>query len=175
MTGHALDSWFLVLVAAVPALLLWRIFSGKSGTRPRSGTFVLPLGVVLRPKPLLGEKELLLYNLIRLAVQDRYLVFTQVPLLSFLNVEAEGESRLEVLRHLALKRADIVLVHPGSRVVEQVVQLEEPPSTVDAAAPHARGVQRMLQASGIRVTTLSVQPNYTVHELERLLGMSDQE
>ena len=175
MTGHALDSWFLVLVVVVPALLLWRILSGRSPTGGRSGPFVLPLGAVLRPQPLLGEKELLLYNLIRLAVEDRYLVFTQVPLLSFLTVEAAGESRLEVLRHLALKRADFALVHPGSRVVEQVVQLEDEPSTVDAAPLPGRGVQRMLQASGIRVTTLSVRPSYTVQELERLLGMSDQD
>ncbi|HTL60615.1 MAG TPA: DUF2726 domain-containing protein [Nitrospira sp.] len=173
MTGHALDSWFLIILVVVPALLLWRIFSGRSATGLRSGPFVLPLGAVLRPQPLLGEKELLLYNLIRLAVQDRYLVFAQVPLLSFLAVEAEGDARLDVLRHLALKRADVALVHPGSRVVEQVVQLEDEPSTVDAAARPGRDVQRILQASGIRVTTLNTQPTYTVHELERLLGISD--
>jgi hypothetical protein len=176
MTGHALDSWFLVLVVVVPALLLWRIFSGRLPTGLRSGPFILPLGVVLRPQPLLEEKELLLYNLIRLAVEDRYLVFAQVPLLSFLAVDAEGESRLEVLRHLALKCADVVLVHPGSRVVEQVVQWEEGESHTDTAGTSpGRDVQRILHAAGIRVTTLSVQPSYTVLELERLLGMSDQE
>ena len=174
MTGDALDSWFLVLVVVVPAVLLWRICSRRSPTGLRSGPFVLPLGVVLRPQPLLGEKELLLYNLIRLAVQDHYLVFAQVPLLSFLAVEAEGESRLEVLRHLALKRGDVVLVHPGSRVVEQVVQFEAGETHTDTAgALPGRDVQRILHAAGIRVTTLSVQPRYTVQELERFLGMSD--
>jgi hypothetical protein len=125
---------------------------------------------------MVGEKELLLYNLIRLAVEDRYLVFVQVPLLSFLAVDAEGEARLEVLRYLALKRADVVLVHPGSRVVEQVVQLEDGESATDpAGALPGRDVQRVLHAAGIRVTTLSLEPSYSVHELERLLGMSDQE
>jgi hypothetical protein len=130
--------------------------------------------VVLRPQALLGESELLLYNLIRLAAEDRYLVFAQVPLLSFLAVEAEGKARLEVLRRLALKRADVVLVHPGSRVVEQVVQFEAGEPAADPATAYPqREVQRMLHAAGIRVTTLNIQPRYTVQELERLLGMSD--
>jgi hypothetical protein len=177
MNGGSFDSWFIALIVAVPALLLWRIFfPGRFRRASRSGPFVLPLGVVLRPQPLLGERELLLYNLIRLAVEDRYLVFAQVPLLSFLAVDAEGESRFEVLRHLALKRADVVLVHPGSRLVEQVVQWEQgEPASDPAGARQGREVQRMLHAAGMRVTTLSVQPTYTVQELERLLGMSDPE
>ena len=176
MNASSLDSWIITLIVAVPALLVWRIFSGRARGSVRSGPFILPLGVVLRSQPLLGERELLLYNLIRLAVEDRYLVFAQVPLWSFLAVEAEGEARVEVLRHLALKRADLALVHPGSRRVEQVVQFEagEPASDPAAARP-SREVQRMLHAAGIRVTTLNVQPAYTVQELERILGMSDPE
>jgi hypothetical protein len=176
MNGGWFDSWVIALFLRVPALLFWRIFSGRMQRGSRSGPFVLPLGVVLRPKPLLGERELLLHNLIRLAVQDHYLVLAQVPLWCFLAVEAEGESRLEVLRHLALKRADVVLVHPGSRIVEQVVQLEEHDPALDpVGARQGREVQRILHSAGIRVTTLSLQPNYAVHDLERLLGMSDPE
>jgi hypothetical protein len=171
------DWWAGLFITTVTAIVLWRMFSGRFRPASRSGPFVLPLGTVLRPQPVLGEKALLLYNLIRLAVEDRYLVFAQVPLLTFLGVEAEGGSRLEVLRYLALKRADLVLVHPGSRLVEQVVQYEEgPPAAADSAgAPAGRDVQRLLHGAGIRVTTLSMQPSYTVQELERLLGMSDPE
>ena len=125
MNEGSFASWIITLLVGVPAVLLWRIFTARGQRGSRSEPFVLPLGVVLRPQPLLGERELLVYNLIRLAVEDRYLVFAQVPLWCFLAVEAEGRSRTEVLRHLALKRADVVLVHPGSRIVEQVVQLEE--------------------------------------------------
>ena len=176
MNEGSVDSWFIALIVAVPTLLLWKILTGCSRRSVRSESFVLPLGVVLRPHPLLGERELLLYNLIRLAVEDRYLVFAQVPLWSFLAVEAEGDSRLEVLRHLALKRADVVLVHPGSRLVEQVVQFEAEGKVSDPAGEiSGRDVQRTLHAAGIRVTTLNVQPSYTVQELERLLGMSDPE
>jgi hypothetical protein len=60
--------------------------------------------------------------------------------------------------------------------VEQVVQFEAgEPATDPAAARPGREVQRILHAAGIRVTTLNVQPAYTVQELERILGMSDPE
>jgi hypothetical protein len=175
MSEGSFDSWFITaLILAVPALLLWRIFFWRFRRASRSGPFVLPLGVVLRPQPLLAERELLLYNLIRLAVEDHYLVFTQVPLWSFLAVDAAGEPRLDVLRQLALKRADLALVHPGSRVVEQVVQWEEGEAASNpGVARQGREVQRILHAAGIRVTTLSIQATYTVQELERLLGLSD--
>jgi len=175
MSESSIDSWFIALIAALLAVLLWRIFASWSGKAGRSGPFILPLGVVLRPQPLLEERELLLYNLIRLAVQDRYLLFTQLPLLSFLSVEAEGEVRTQVLRHLALKRADFALVHPGSRMVEQVVQLEEELSVNPESALRGREVQRIIHAAGIRVTILKAEPNYAVQQLEHLLGMSDSE
>lgn len=176
MNAGSFDSLVLGLMAAVPALSLWRTFFRRSRSSVPTTPFVLPFGAVLRPQPLLGQRELLLYNVIRLAVEDRYLVFAQVPLWSFLAVEAEGESRLQVLRHLALKRADVVLVHPGSRVVEQVVQFEASQLKSDSSAASAdREVQRILQAAGIRVTMLDLQPSYTVQELERVLGMSDPE
>jgi hypothetical protein len=175
MRQAAIDTAFIALIAAVLVFLLWRIVSGWSGKAHRAGPFTLPLGVVLRPQPLLAEKELLLYNLIRLAVEDRYLVFAQVPLWKFLMVEAEGDARIKVLRHLALKLADFVLVHPGSRVVEQVVQVDEQSLTDPDRSTNGREIQRILHSAGIRVTTLKAQPSYTVQELEQLLGVSDLE
>jgi hypothetical protein len=163
MRQAAIDTPFFALIAAVLVFLFWRIVSGWSDKAHPAGPFTLPLGVVLRPQPLLAEKELLLYNLIRLAVEDRYLV------------EAEGDARIKVLRHLALKRADFVLVHPGSRVVEQVVQLDEESPTDPDRSANGREVQRILHSAGIRVTTLKAQPSYTVQELEHILGVSNLE
>jgi len=175
MGEGSINSWFIVLIAASLALLLWRIFSRWSSNTGRPTPFSLPLGVILRSEPILTERELLLYNLIRLAVEDRYLLFAQVPLWSFLSVDADGDSRTQVLRHLALKRADFILVHPGSRMVEQIVQLEEDSSADPNGAARGREVQRAALAAGIRVTTLKVQPTYTVQQLEQLLGVSDPE
>lgn len=171
----SVDSWFIGLVAVLVALLLWRIVAARSSGAVRSGPFSLPSGVTLKPQILLSDAELLLYNLIRMAVQDRYLVFAQVPLWRIVAVEAEGESRMQVLRHLALKQVDFVLVHPGSRLVEQVVQLEDDPSVDPEDKVRGREIQRIVQAAGIRVTTLKVQPTYTIQQLEQLLGMSDPE
>jgi hypothetical protein len=175
MGEGSINSWFIVLIAASLALLLWRVFSRGSSNTGRPTPFSLPLGVILRSEPILTERELLLYNLIRLAVEDRYLLFAQVPLWSFLSVEAEGDPRTEVLRHLALKRADFILVHPGSRMVEQIVQLDEDSSAAPNGAARGREVQKAALAAGIRVTTLKVHPNYTVQQLEQLLGVSDPE
>jgi len=170
-----LDSWFIGLITALLALLLWRIVVTGRSKPGRSRPFYLPSGVTLKPQALFTDTELLLYNLIRMAVQDRYLVFAQVPLWSILSVGGEGQLRTQVLRHIALKRVDFVLVHPGSRVVEQVVQLDEefPANTDDKAS--RRVVQEMVQAAGIRFTTLNARPTYSVQELERLLGVSDPE
>ena len=172
MTVGFIDFWFLLLIAALLALLLWRIFP-RWFSKGRPGQFILPLGMKLRQEPLLTERELMLYNLIRLAVQDRYLLFAQVPLWSFLSIEETGTFRTQVLRHLALKRADFILVHPGSRLIEQVVQIEEDVSGGSDRAAKGREIERAVQAAGIRITTLKAQQTYTVQQLEQLLGVSD--
>ena len=175
MNESTLDSWFIGLITALLALLLWRIIATGRSKPGRSRPFYLPSGVTLKPQALFTDTELLLYNLIRMAVQDRYLVFAQVPLWSILSVEGEGQLRTQVLRHIALKRVDFVLVHPGSRVVEQVVQLDEDFPANSDDQMRRREVQEMVQAAGIRFTTLKARPTYSVQELERLLGVSDPE
>jgi hypothetical protein len=170
-----LDSWFIGLITALLVLLVWRIVAAGRSKPGRSRPFHLPSGVTLKPQALFTDTELLLYNLIRIAVQDRYLVFAQVPLWSILSVEGKGQLRTQVLRHIALKRVDFVLVHPGSRVVEQVVQLDEDFSTNTDDQVRGRVVQEMVQAAGIRFTTLNARQTYSVQELERLLGVSDPE
>ncbi|HXH86416.1 DUF2726 domain-containing protein [Petrachloros mirabilis] len=175
MNESTLDSWFIGLITSLLALLLWRVVAAGRRKPGRSRPFHLPSGVTLRPQTLFTDTELLLYNLIRMAVQDRYLVFAQVPLRSILSVEGEGELRIQVLRHIALKRVDFVLVHPGSRVVEQVVQLDEDFPAESDDQVRRREIQEMVQAAGIRFTTLIARPTYSVQELERLLGVSDPE
>jgi len=175
MRAEAINVWFIALIILLLALLLWRIVTAGRSKARQSGKFELPPGVTLRPQALFSDVELLLYNLIRMAVQDRYLVFAQVPLWSILSVEAEGELRIQVLRHLALKRVDFVLVHPGSRVVQQVVQVDEQLSAELDDQVRRREIQKMIQAAGIRFTTLRMTPPYTVQELEQLLGVSDSE
>ena len=159
---------FLVFLA----FLVWqmRVYSSTTGSVGKE-TFVLPPGVTLRPQALLTDTELLLYNLIRLAVEDHYLVFARVPLWSVVSVEAEGTVRSQVLRQIALKQLDFVLVHPGTKTAEQVVLLEEgyPPQPQELT--RRQEVQSVLQAAGITLTILKPHTSYTVPQLAQLFGV----
>jgi hypothetical protein len=159
---------FLVFLA----FLVWqmRVYSSTTGSVANE-TFVLPPGVTLRPQALLTDTELLLYNLIRLAVEDHYLVFARVPLWSLVSVEAEGKVRSQVLRQIVLKQLDFVLVHPGTKTAEQVVLLEEgfPPQPHELT--RRQEVQSVLQAAGITLTILKPHTSYTVPQLAQLFGV----
>jgi hypothetical protein len=166
---------FIGLAIVLLAFLVWRL-KVSSATEPvGKEPFVLPPDVTLRPQPLLTDTDLLLYNLIRLAVEDHYLVFARVPLWSVVSVEAEGTGRLQVLRQIALKQLDFVLVHPGTKAAEQVVLLEEgfPPQTEEVT--RRREIQSVLQAAGITLTTLKPNTSYTVPQLAQLFGVGEDE
>jgi hypothetical protein len=170
-----MENLFIGLAIAFLAFLVWRLWI-SSTTRPvRKEPFVLPPGVTLRPQPLLTDTDLLLYNLIRLAVEDHYLVFARVPLWSVVSVEAEGKVRSQVLKHIALKQLDFVLVHPGTKTAEQVVLLEEEVPSQPHEVNWRREVQSVLQAAGITLTTLNPQTSYTVPQLAKLFGVGDDE
>ena len=166
---------FIALGLAFLAFLVWRLRGSSTSGPFGKEAFVLPPNVTLRPQPLLTDTELLLYNLIRLAVEDHYLVFAKVSLWSVVSVEADGKARLQVLRQIALKQLDFVLVHPGTKTVEQVVLLEDgfPPQPHEVI--RRRGIQSVLQAAGITLTTLKPHTSYTVLQLAQLLGVSDDE
>ena len=170
-----MENLFIGLAIAFLALQIWQL-RGSSVREPvRKEAFVLPPGVTLRPQPLLTDNDLLLYNLIRLAAQDHFLVFARVPLWSIVSVEAEGTARLEVLRKIALKQLDFVLVHPGSKIVEQAVLLEEGSLPQPEEVARRREIQAVLQAAGIALTILKPRTSYTVQQLAKLLGVNDDE
>src|SRR5437879_13227190 len=156
---------FLVFLA----FLVWqmRVYSSTTGSVGKE-TFVLPPGVTLRPQALLTHTELLLYNLIRLAVEDHYLVFARVPLWSVVSVDAEGTVRSQVLRQIALKQLDFVLVHPGTKAAEQVVLLEDGFPSQPHEVSRRRDIESVLQAAGIALITLKPHTSYTIPKLAQL-------
>ena len=170
-----MENVFIGLVIARLAFLIWRLRVSSTSGPVRKETFVLPPGVTLRPQPLLTDTDLLLYNLIRLAVEDHYLVFARVPLWSVVSVEAEEKARLHVLRQIALKQLDFVLVHPGTKAAEQVVLIEEGFPTQPHEITRRRKIQSVLQAAGITLTSLNPHTSYTVPQLAQLLGVGDDE
>ena len=170
-----MENIFIGLAIACLVFLVWRLKVSSNTGLARKGAFVLPAGVTLHPQPLLTDSDLLLYNLIRLAVEDHYLVFPRVPLWSVVSVEAEGAVRSQVLRQIALKQLDFVLVHPGTKATEQVVLVEEdsPPQPQEIA--RRQEIQSVLQAAGITLTTLNPHTSYTVSQLAQLFGVDNGE
>ena len=168
-----MDAILIGVVAAGVLLLVFWERVPSPGTA-KSQAPVLPAGVTLAPTPLLTEQEVLLYNLIRLAVQDYYLVFSQVPLWAFICVDAEGKARAQIFRDIALKPVDFVLVHPGSRQVEQVIQVEEA-APRGPQADRQRVVKSVLEAAGIKLVLLRSQQSYTVPVLVSLLGLDPED
>ncbi|MFI5223593.1 MAG: hypothetical protein ACHQX3_05000, partial [Nitrospirales bacterium] len=77
-----MENIFIGLAIVLLAFLVWRWRVSSTNMPVKKATFVLPPNITLRPQPLLTDAELLLYNLIRLAVEDHYFVFARVPLWS---------------------------------------------------------------------------------------------
>lgn len=152
--------------------LAWETFGRRRASVLPTGN--PPSGMTFAVKPLLTDQEVQLYNLLRLAVEDRYLLFTQIPLWSILDLRSpSGTAPVQTLRELALKRATFVLVHPGSRLVEKVVQVDPPvPHDAPDAADDAL-FDGALRAAGVQLVRLSPLHTYTVPGLVTVLDLAD--
>ncbi|CAE6704959.1 DUF2726 domain-containing protein [Nitrospira defluvii] len=152
--------------------LAWETFGRRRAPDASAGSPAT--GMTFAAKPLLTDREVQLYNLLRLAVEDRYLLFTQIPLWSILDLRApSGTPPAMTLRELALKRATFVLVHPGSRLVEKVVQVDPPvPHDAPDAADEAL-FDGALRAAGVQLVRLSPLHTYTVPGLVTVLDLAD--
>lgn len=161
-------------------LLLWarirRRTADRAGGRMQPNIPPLPPGLTLAQQSLLSEAEAAFYNLLRLAVQDQFLVFAQVPVWRLVNIRTQDrQARSAFLNQVAFKRVDFALVHPGSRAVAKVVELRDaaPPS------PQRQARDRLLEAvcgeAGIELIRLDGQAAYTVPALAACLGLAPEE
>jgi Protein of unknown function (DUF2726) len=167
----------LVLLVTIVTLIIFSIWWYRRRLRRSKkdvSRSVMPSDVTLSPTPLLAEDEVALYNLLRMVVQERYLVFAKVPLGSFLAVDAGGKDRVQVLRHLALKRVDFALVHPGSRQVEQVVQIE-PQSPELHQTESQQIIESLLDTAGIKLRKLQAKRTYPLAHLATRLEITADE
>ena len=166
----------LLLVVAVIAVIvmLWRYVKKTRRKKRQASPFAVPSGVTIAPTRLLEDEEVALYSLLQMAVQDHYLVFSHVPLWSFVSVEAVGKVRSHVLRQIALKRVDFALVHPGSCRVERVVLIER-----ESSQPHQddrqQVIESVLDAAGIKLTKLPLKKSHSLPDLTARLGITAEE
>lgn len=164
----------VLIIAAVVLTALWWFFPRFQRRSGPSAAFYLPPDTVVTSAPVFTETELSLYNLLQMAVQDRYLVLAQVPLWSCVSVETPGNARSRLLTHMALKRVDFALVHPGTRHVEHVVQIDDA-SSDPSQVERRRVIESILDAAGIKLVQVRSKKSYTVPELTALLGLESNE
>lgn len=168
----------LVPILGVGALaflgsLAWESLGRRRSTAPVAHA---PARMTFSPKPLLTDHEAQLYNLLRLAVEDRYLLFTQIPLWGLLDLRIpSGTPPVEMLRELALTRATFVLVHPGSLLVEKVVQVDRPVPDTVVDGSHDSLFESALGTAGVQLVRLSRSQAYTVSSLITLLDLAEPE
>jgi hypothetical protein len=146
---------------------------GDSTQQPSPG---LPPGLSLRPQPLLTRSEAAFYNLLRLAVQDQFLVFAQVPVWSLVDIHAaDRRARTAFLNQIALRRVDFALVHPGTLAVTKVIELDDGEHHTSQRQTRAKLMEVVLGEAGIELIRLDGRTTYTVPGLAAALGLEPEE
>ena len=128
--------------------------------------------VSLKGQPLLTKDEAAFYNLLKLTVQDRYLVLAQVPVWCLVDVHAKDpKARAAFLNMIALRRVDFVLVHPGTLATQKIIELDDP--SVPAAQKQARNklIDGVFKEAGIALVRLQNPGSYTAPTLAAALGL----
>lgn len=161
-------------------LLLWAALRRRHRGTPPQGSAgqagVLPPGLALRPQPLLTPAEASLYNLLKLTVQDQFLIFAQVPLWCLVEITAEDRrQRAAFLSQIALRRADFALVHPGSLAVAKIVEVEHPAGSDARSQARRHLMDAVCSKAGLELVRLDGQTTYTVPELAAALGLAEEE
>jgi hypothetical protein len=171
-----IDQVLIAVGALLLGLVLGRVFAPAARQPRRASLTAIPPDVSLRSQPVLTETEATFYNLLCLAVQDRLLVLSQVPLWCLVEVQSQdAQMRRRIMGHMALRRVDFALVHPGTRLVEQVIDLDHAANGRPARPERDREVELLLNAAGIRLQRLDARNSYTVRELASLVGVTDSE
>jgi hypothetical protein len=162
----AFGGLLVVLLLWWATILLTKLSTGKADRQTS-----IPAGLELTAQPFMTKAEAAFYNVLRLTVQDEYLLFAQVPLWCLVNVNATNpKTRVRFLGQIALKRIDFVLVHPGTLTVAKVIEMEEDPASTHRQARNQL-VEDTLKAAGIDVLRLTLNRIYTIPDLATALDI----
>ncbi|OGW67924.1 MAG: hypothetical protein A3H49_04300 [Nitrospirae bacterium RIFCSPLOWO2_02_FULL_62_14] len=129
-------------------------------------------GVSLHAQPLLTKDEAAFYNLLKLTVQDYYLVLAQVPVWCLVDVQSKDpKARASFLDRIALRRVDFVLIHPGTLATFKIIELDDP--AVPSAQKEGRNklVDGVFKEAGIALVRLQNPGSYTATTLAAALGL----
>jgi uncharacterized protein DUF2726 len=166
------NTLLILLVVLILIVLIWRLRAIVRTGQGKNHQASIPAGVSVRGRPLMTKAKAALYNLMRLAVQEQYLVFAQVPVWCLVDVRAQDHrARKEFLNKISFNRVDFVLVHPGTLAVAKVVELDDQFQTSRQRQVRDRLIDAVFNEAGITLVRLKVQQAYTVSALAALLGV----
>ncbi|HKW86193.1 MAG TPA: DUF2726 domain-containing protein [Nitrospiraceae bacterium] len=167
-----MSTLLILLAVLIPTALVWWVWSMKGAGQGENHAAGIPAGVSVRGRPLMTKSKAALYNLMRLAVQEQYLVFAQVPVWCLVDVRAQDHrARMEFLNKISFNRVDFVLVHPGTLAVAKVVELDDQPHASGQRQIRDRLIDAVFNEAGIALVRLKAQQSYTVPALTALLGV----
>jgi len=128
--------------------------------------------VSIRRQPLLNKEEAAFYNLLKLTVEDRYLVFAQVPVWCLVDVQAKDpKARATFFNTIALRRVDFVLVHPGTLATEKIIELDDPAAPATQKEGRNKLIDGLFKEAGIALVRLKNPGSYTTPTLAAALGL----
>lgn len=128
--------------------------------------------VSIRSQPLLTKDEAAFYNLLKLTVEDRYLVFAQVPVWCLVDVQSKDlQARATFLNTVALRRVDFVLVHPGTLATTTIIELDDPAIPTAQKESRNKLIDSVFKEAGIKLVRLQNPGSYTSPTLASALGL----
>jgi len=127
-------------------------------------------------RSLMTAEEATLFNLIRLAAQDYFLVFAKLPVLQVVSVADKDEAaRKALMRTIQPVRLDVVLAHPGSLQTMTIVKFQKNGEEGKQPEKREQVVDTVLKAAGINVVVLHLTQTYSIEHVTKLLGLAEDE
>lgn len=129
--------------------------------------------VSLQAQLLLTKDEAAFYNLLRLTVQDQYLVFAQVPVWCLVDARAsDPKARTTFLNQIALRRVDFALIHPGTLATFKIIELDDPAISLAQKEARNKLIDSVFKEAGIALVRLKNPGSYTAPTLAAALGLA---
>jgi len=127
-------------------------------------------------RSIMTAEEATLFNLIRLAAQDYFLVLVKMPVLQVISVaDKDEEARKSLLRMIQPVRLDVVLAHPGTLQAVTVIHFQNEENEEKRQEKRHQIVDTVLKAAGINVIGLRLNQSYSVDHVIALLGLAENE
>jgi len=127
-------------------------------------------------RQLMTPEEASLFNLIRLAAQDYFLVLVKLPILQVVSVaDKDEEARRALMRTIQSVRLDVVLAHPGTLQTVTVVRFQKDEQEGQRSEKCDQVVATVLKAAGISEVLLQLNQTYSVEHVTKLLGLAEDE